>query len=135
MGKARRKKRRRGGRARRVATSPMPAPGRPQKLSDALIQLIAPFRQDGLTLRSCEALIGAAASAWNLTLLNESAREEALLEAIHQVPAADAAMLAQLLAELTRRKQELFPKDSRMVVHWAVTELADEYRVTVASAA
>jgi hypothetical protein len=135
MGKARRKKRRRGGHPRRAVTSSMLQPGRPQKLSDALIQLIAPFRQDGLTLRSYEALIGAAASAWNLTLLNEGAREEALRKAIGKVPAVEAAMLAQLLAELIRRKQELFPKDRRMVVHWAATELADEYRVTVASAA
>jgi hypothetical protein len=42
------------------------------RLSERLVDLIAPYREDGFIREGYEKLIGAAATAWNLSLLSEA---------------------------------------------------------------
>jgi len=115
-------------------------PGRLQpkqdpRLSERLVDLIAPYREDHLGLKGYQALIGTAVAAWNLALLPERERERAFREAVAGAPARDRDAVAEILAALVRRKGQLFPGDGRPIVHWEVSESADQYHVSVASIA
>ena len=94
---------------------------------------MTPYRHDRLTLKAYRALIGMAAAAWNVTLLPERERTQAFREIIAGAAAKDRHAVADILVALVRRKEELFPDDRRTIVHWEVSELADEYHVSVAS--
>jgi hypothetical protein len=103
------------------------------RLSERLVDLIAPYCEDALTLRRYEMLIGAAASAWNLSLLPERERPEALREAVRTLSIDDANSVADLVEALMRRREELFPTDDRSIVSWEVSESSGQYHVTVLS--
>jgi len=105
------------------------------RLSERLVDLIAPYRDDRLTLKAYQALIGAGAAAWNLTLLRDREREQAFRKAVAGAAAKDRDAVGDILMALVRRKEHLFPDDDRTIVHWEVSELADEYHVSVASIA
>jgi hypothetical protein len=59
------------------------------RLSERLVDLIAPYREDGLTSQRYELLIGAAATAWNLSLLAQAERPEALRQAFRNANVRD----------------------------------------------
>jgi hypothetical protein len=103
------------------------------RLSERLVDLIAPYREDGLTRDRYELLIGAAVTAWNLSLLSEAERLGALRDAFKKAKVRDRESVAEVIVTLMRRKQQLFPDDGRTIVHWEISESADEYHVTVAS--
>jgi hypothetical protein len=78
-------------------------------------------------------LIGAAATAWNLSLLSEAERPEALRQAFRNANVRDIEAAAQVIVTLMRRKEQLFPDDRRTIVSWAVSESGNQCHVTVAS--
>jgi hypothetical protein len=111
-------------------------PRRPKedlRLSERLVDLIAPYRQDGLTLQRHELLIGAAATAWNLSLLPVAERSDALREALSSAKIRDVEGTAEVIVALMRRKEQLFPDDRRTIVSWEVSESDDQCHVVVAS--
>jgi hypothetical protein len=134
MGRASSAKRRRQ-RTERAGAASGTGPRDALKLSAALVELIAPYREDGLTRESYEALVGAAATAWNVSLLPDGQHDEAIAEGIAKAEAEDPELLAQILSAMLRRKRERFPDDARVIVHWELAESDDEYRIIVASAA
>jgi len=103
------------------------------RLSERLVDLIAPYRENGLPPERYEMLIGAAATAWNLSLLPEARRPEVLRESLRGTKASDAEGAAELIVTLMRRKEQLFPEDDRPIVSWEVSESDDQCHVTVAS--
>ena len=78
-------------------------------------------------------LIGAAATAWNLSLLSEAQRAEALRQAFRKAKVEDVEATAEMIVTLIRRKEQLFPDDHRTIVSWEVAESGEQCHVTVAS--
>lgn len=103
------------------------------RLSERLVDLIAPFREDGIPSERYEMLIGAAATAWNLSLLPEAERPEALRQSFRHAKVRDVAGVAEVIVTLMRRKQDLFPADQRTIVSWEVSESDGQCHVSVAS--
>ena len=103
------------------------------RLSERLVDLIAPYRADGLTPQRHEMLIGAAATAWNLSLLPETERPEALREAVRSAKVREVEAIVEVIGTLMRRKEQLFPDDHRTIMSWEVSESGGQCHVTVAS--
>jgi hypothetical protein len=103
------------------------------RLSERLVDLIAPYREEGLTSQRYEMLIGAAATAWNLSLLPEAERPEALRRAFRKANVREVEAAAEVIVKLMRRKEQLFPDDNRTIVSWEVSESGDQCHVSVAS--
>jgi hypothetical protein len=103
------------------------------RLSERLVDLIAPYREQGLTSQRYEMLIGAAATAWNLSLLPEAERPEALRRAFRNAKVRDLEAAAEVIVTLMRRKEQLFPHDHRTIVSWEVSESGGQCHVSVAS--
>jgi len=103
------------------------------RLSERLVDLIATYREDGVAPERYEMLIGAAATAWNLSLLPEAERPEALRQSFRCAEVRDVESAAEVIVALMRRKEHLFPGDQRTIVSWEVSELDGQCHVTVAS--
>jgi len=103
------------------------------RLSERLVDLIAPYRESGFTPERYEMLIGAAATAWNLSLLSDAERPEALRQSFHHAKVRDVEGVAEVIITLMRRKEQLFPDDDRTIVSWEVSESSGQCHVTVAS--
>ena len=103
------------------------------RLSERLVDLIAPYREEGLTSQRYETLIGAAATAWNLSLLPEAERPAALRGAFRKAEIRDVEAAAEVIVTLMRRKEQLFPHDNRTIVSWEVSESGDQCHVSIAS--
>ena len=104
------------------------------RLSERLVDLVAPYRDDALTRERYEALIETAATAWNLSLLAEPERPAVLREALRNAKTRDRQAHSDLIVALMRRKEALFPDDDRAIVHWEVSESDDQYHLSVMSA-
>ncbi len=114
---------------------PKRPPKEDRRLSERLVDLIAPYREDGLQRERYEALIAAAATAWNLSLLQEPERSAAMSDALRKIRGNSAALdLAELVVTLMRRKEHLFPDDDRTILDWEVSESQDQYHLQVLSA-
>jgi hypothetical protein len=103
------------------------------RLSERLVDLIAPYREDGLTSQRYEMLIGAAATAWNLSLLPTAERPDALRQAFRNAKIRDVEPAAEVIVALMRRKEQLFPDDRRTIMSWEVSESDGQCHVAVAS--
>jgi len=89
-----------------------PESRRPQedlRLSERLVDLVAPYREDRLTSDRYEMLIGAAATAWNLSLLSEPERPDALRQAFRKARVKDVEAASDMIVTLMRRKEHCFP--------------------------
>jgi hypothetical protein len=78
-------------------------------------------------------LIGAAATAWNLSLLSEAERPEALRQSFRRAKIKDVEGVVEVIGTLMRRKKQLFPDDDRTIVSWEASESGGQGHVTVAS--
>lgn len=103
------------------------------RLSERLVDLISPYREDGLTSQRYEMLIGAAATAWNLSLLPAAEQPAALRQAFRNAKVKDVEAAAEVIVALMRRKEQLFPDDCRTIVNWEVSESDGQCHVAVAS--
>lgn len=102
------------------------------KLSERLIELIAPLREPGMEHDEYDGLLKFAAVAWNLSLLPEDKRREAMDRALVDFPQLRA-FQADLEASIDR-KAALFPDDRRLIADVYVTDLGDgRLNVIVAS--
>ena len=103
------------------------------KLSERLITLIQPYRDDDLTCDTYQKMITVAAAGWNLVLLPAEQTEALLEQTLEAIPIIDRTVARGLILECMRRKQELFPEDRRFVANATVIDEGDSFRVQVAS--
>lgn len=108
--------------------------GSRKKLSAAILELIAPFRDEAPDFSASQALVAIGCLAWNLSLvphLERTAREE---EAARTLPSAERKLFHEIIDALISRKQRLFPEDCRMVVSHEIATTEKGVELLVASA-
>ena len=113
--------------------SPLAAvPRRP--LSEALIELIEPYRHEATTVGMYKVLVGLAVLGWNLASVPEAERETQIAEAVHELDTLDGVAVQEMIQALSLRKNSLFPHDERLIVGCEVAMTPNGYHVTVTSA-
>jgi len=103
-------------------------------LSEALVELIEPYRHEATTLRMYKILVGLATLGWNLASVPEAERETQIAEAVHELDTSDGVAVQELIQTLSRRKNSLFPHDKRLIVGCEVTTRPEGYHIMVTSA-
>ncbi len=109
------------------------------KLSDVIVELMAPHAGAATTRAAYEQLSTLAVVAWNAALLEAEERQALMAAALKAVVAVAGgqrrAALTEMLETLVRRKLSLFAADRRFVVDFRVTESAAGYGLAVAAMA
>lgn len=120
-----------GRKSRRKRTSSMQGGSRrTTKLSERLVELVAPFRQTETNRDEYEVLMKLASVAWNLALFSAVDRDSALSRAVGELSVESRVALLELVA----RKEAMFPEDRRFIAGVQVTDRgAGQLHVTVAS--
>jgi predicted CopG family antitoxin len=104
-------------------------------MSDAISQLIEPYRQDAPDIQSFRSLVTFACVAWNATIMPKEKRDEMLHEILAELPAQsdERTYVRDFLKELMKRKQKLFPHVTRMIMEYKVTDLGNDFHIAIAS--
>ncbi|MCP3915794.1 MAG: hypothetical protein GY711_09580 [bacterium] len=85
-----------------------------------------------MDLKAYDILVGIAVLAWNLTITRTPC-EHHLAEVFESLDDGEARFLRALLAELSERKERLFPHDDRFIVSWDTSPTPTGFYLQVAS--
>lgn len=113
-----------------------PLPGW-EKISACLMELILPSLPEDAGIREWRLGISLAASAWNLALLPEPVRDQAIERMVQRMEAEameDPLFLEAQLQRLILRKLRLYPGDLRPVLSWEVRKAGSEVQVKAIAA-
>jgi hypothetical protein len=104
-------------------------------MSDAISQLIEPYKADAPDYNSLRNLVTFACIAWNTSILPEEQRTEALDKMLEIIPGKikDRLETFALLTELIERKRKLFPNISRAIIEHKVTDEGGNFHIAIAS--
>jgi len=104
-------------------------------MSDAISQLIEPYKDDAPDYNSFNNLVTFACIAWNTSVLPENQRNEVLGKMVDVIPGRmeDRLDTLALLTELMERKRKLFPNVTRMIMEYKVTDQGNNFHIAVAS--
>ena len=105
------------------------------RISDAISQIIAPYRKDALDTKSFESLVTYACIAWNTSILPAEEQTDMLQKILMGLPAQKKtrAEVLGFIKELMARKELLFPNVSKMIVEFKVTNLGKDFHIAIAS--
>ncbi len=104
-------------------------------MSDAISQLIEPYKDDAPDYNSFSNLVTFACIAWNTSVLPDSQRNEALGKMADIIPGRmeDRLDTLALLTELMERKRKLFPNVTRVIMEHKVTDQGNNFHIAIAS--
>lgn len=104
-------------------------------MSDAVSQLIEPYKDDAPAYDAFLNLVTFGCLAWNASILPAKQQDEMINKMLVSVPGNvdDRLEMLGLVTELMDRKRKLFPKVSRMIVDFKVTDQGDGFHIVVAS--
>jgi hypothetical protein len=104
-------------------------------MSDAISELIKPYRQDAPDYNSLRNLVTFACLAWNLSILPRKDHDDMMKEMIALAPTniEDRLRMLGLVNELIDRKRRLFPDVKRMIVEFKVTDRGKDFHIAIAS--
>jgi hypothetical protein len=105
-------------------------------MSDAISELIEPFKDDAPDYNSFRNLITYGCIAWNAANLPVKEQDDLINKMLAAVPSysmEDRLELLGLIAELMDRKKKLFPDISRMIIDFKVTDQGGNFHIAVAS--
>jgi hypothetical protein len=108
-----------------------------EKMSAVLLSFIGPYQDLVDSRPAFERLIVMAILAWNVTILDDPARQ-GLIDAtrtiiVNQAGSRSGQDFDDLLASLIQRKERYFADNSRLILDYRVSETEGEYRVAVVS--
>jgi hypothetical protein len=104
-------------------------------ISDAISQIIEPYRKTATNYDSFYKLVMLACAAWNACILPAEESEsmlQAMLAALPSEAQARTDFMGTINA-LMARKKKLFPHVSRMIVKFKVTDRGNDFHIAVAS--
>ena len=104
-------------------------------MSDAISQLIEPYKNNTSDYNSFNILVTLGCIAWNTSILPEHERDEALDKMLRVIPGKreDRLEMLGLLLELMERKRKLFPDVSRVIIEHKVTDRGNDFHIAIAS--
>lgn len=111
----------------------IPSPPGQGKMSEVLLEFIAPYAREWNTEEELKKLLSVAVLGWNAALQTETKREEFLQEMTRAVPPEARPSLRTLLDEMTRRKIALFASNKRIILGFEVTPTPSGPHVSVMS--
>lgn len=102
-----------------------------EKISNALVTLLQTQVQEGSPLDEYQAALDFIVLAWNISLLDDNGRSEALELFAAKIRSHDEARgILNLVEGLIIRKQAIFPDDKRHVVSWEAQWRGDSLHVS-----
>jgi len=103
-------------------------------ISDAISKIIAPYRDTAQDYKSFNKLMTVACAAWNATILPADKRESMLADMRNLMPDQQSREdFTEIVKELMKRKNKLYPKIDRMIVQFKVTDRGNDFHIAVAS--
>jgi hypothetical protein len=103
-------------------------------ISDAISNIIAPYREDAPNFQAFQKLVMVACAAWNASILPSAKRENMLADMrksmLDQQSRED---LTSIVKELMKRKNKLYPKVNWMIIKFKVTDLGNDFHIAIAS--
>ena len=103
-------------------------------ISDAISEIIAPYRDVAQDYESFHKLVTVACAAWNATILPADKREDMLADMRKTMPDQQSREdFTEIVKELMKRKYKLYPKVNRMIVQFKVTNRKNDFHIAIAS--
>lgn len=103
-------------------------------ISDAVSKIIAPYRDTAQDYKSFHKLVTIACTAWNASILPAKERESMLADMLKLMPDQQSREdFTEIVKELMKRKNRLYPKVNRMIVQFKVTERRNDFHIAIAS--
>jgi hypothetical protein len=104
-------------------------------MSDAISQLIEPYKVDAPDFPAFRNLVTFACIAWNASELPADKQSEMICTVLAAKPSSDNDRLDMLglITELMTRKKILFPNNSSMIIDFKVTDQGRDFHIAVAS--
>jgi hypothetical protein len=104
-------------------------------MSDAISELIEPFKEDVTDYASFRILVTFGCLAWNAANLPVADQDDMINEMLAMVPHSieDRLDLLGLITEMIDRKKKLFPNVSRMIIDFKVTDQGNNFHIAIAS--
>jgi len=108
-----------------------------EKMSEVLLAFIEPYKRFATTKGAYEGMILAGIIAWNAALISEGKREDFLNDMINNsfssLNSEGIHTFRTIVHELIKRKESLFPEDRRFIIGYELSELGEDYHLSVAS--
>ena len=103
-------------------------------ISDAISEIIAPYRDVAQNYESFHKLVMVACAAWNATILPAAEREKMLADMRKLMPDQESREdFTEIVKELMKRKKMLYPNVNRMIVQFKVTDRRNDFHIAIAS--
>ena len=103
-------------------------------ISDAISNIIAPYRDTAQDYKSFQKLVMVACAAWNAAILPADKRESMLADMRKTMPDQESREdFTEIVKELMKRKNKLYPKVNRMIVQFKVTNRKNDFHIAIAS--
>jgi hypothetical protein len=103
-------------------------------VSDAILKIIAPYRDAAQDYESFHKLVVLACIAWNAAILPAKQREGMLAHISKLMPNQQSREdFTKIVKELMKRKNKLYPNVNRMIIEFKVTERKNDFHIAVAS--
>lgn len=103
-------------------------------ISDAISKIIAPYRDTAQSYSSFYKLVMIACTAWNAAILTDEKRASMLYDMRKSMPDQQSREdFTEIVKELMKRKNRLYPNVNRMIVEFKVTERKNDFHIAIAS--
>jgi pyruvate/oxaloacetate carboxyltransferase len=103
-------------------------------LSDAISNIIAPYRHIAQDYQSFYKLVTIACAAWNATVLPAEERKGMLADMRKLMPDQQSREdFVEIVKDLMRRKNKLYPNVNRVIIQFKVTKRRNDFHIAIVS--
>jgi hypothetical protein len=106
------------------------------KMSEVLTAFVEPYLESADTEGDYRKLLTLAIAAWNISLFPEEEQQDMVDEILETMPATSAIVkmyLREIVNMLIARKKAYFSEHTRMIVGFELTDMGEDYHLSVAS--